>query len=131
MIEAMTPTQMIESDQFARLLGVRVTEADVERVVAEMDIVPRWVGADGEMNPGVVFALADCAMSVISNMEAKAVAVATHLGVERAVVDSGVLRAEIVPASPLDGRAVTWQALVANGEVLVARFTGTTFKVGR
>ncbi|MGH8912528.1 MAG: PaaI family thioesterase [Acidimicrobiia bacterium] len=127
----MTAADLLESDRFAAaLMGVRLVEAAEDRLVVEMDLGPGHFDRSGSVAAGVLFSLADCAMSLMSNRNRQAVAVATHL--TRFGDGSGAtsLRAEAVVGSPGIGRATTWQASVSADGARIAAFTGTTLAVG-
>lgn len=122
---------MLERDGFARLMGVRLMEASAERVLVEMDVDPALhLDSSGRVSAGVLFSLADCAMSLISNAETTAVAIATHFVGADHGESVDFLTADIRPRLPVGGRSTTWEAtLAADGEAL-AVFTGTTLAVG-
>lgn len=127
----MTVTELLQADPFAQGLGVRLVDVDVDRVTIAADVTPHHADASGRLSTGVLFALADCALSLISNADRSAVAVATHL-TRVAEIPSGVavLTASIEPVSDPGARAVTYRAMVTAEGALVAQFTGTTLAVG-
>ncbi|MGA7272067.1 MAG: hypothetical protein WB239_13430 [Acidimicrobiia bacterium] len=126
----MGAAELLAKDRFAVSLGVRLVEDAPHRLVVEMELNEEHRAGDGGVDHGVVFSLADCAMSLISNRDSSAVAVATHLTTGVSPPGEGTLRAVATPASFPPSRAVTWQVLVTAGDVLVANFTGTTLRVG-
>lgn len=122
---------LLAADSFATGLGVRLVEAERDRVVVEMDVEDHHRDASGRLASGVVFSLADCALSFISNAERSAVAVATHLVRRADGRDIDLLTAVIEPVGDGgSGRAVTHRAIVSAGDTVVAVFTGTTLAVG-
>jgi acyl-coenzyme A thioesterase PaaI-like protein len=116
---------LLDRDRFAALLGARLVEGEEGRVVVEVALAPWHRDASGRVSAGVLFALADCAMSLLSNSERTAVAVATHL-VTAGEGEGEVLRAELAERLDGGGRATTWEARITRGEAVVASFTGTT-----
>ena len=124
-------SDLIAADPYARRLGASLVQASPERVEVEMTVEPQHLDGSGRLSPGVVFSLADCALSLISNATRSAVAVATHVAhVSGNVAGAAVLTAEIQPISDPGASSVAHRALVrADGE-LVAVFTGTTLAVG-
>lgn len=121
----MSVPELLADDPFARRLGVRLIVAEPERVVIEMDLEPHHLDGSGRVASGVIFALADCAMSLISNRTGRAVAVATYLTRSESEPGPGTLRAEISETSR-QGQATTWTADVSVGEISVGTFVGTT-----
>lgn len=121
----------MDRDGFAGLMGVRLVQASADRVVVEMDIDPViHHDSSGQISAGALFSLADCAMSLISNAERTAVAMATHyVGSDRSD-GARIVTADIRPRIPPTGRATTWEATVAADGVPIATFTGTTLAVG-
>ncbi len=122
----MTVPDLLAQDRFASLLGVRLVEHSPDVVVLEVDVGPDHMDTSGTVSAGVLFSLADCAMSLISNATGTAVAVATHLVSSVPPAAPSHLRAEVRRRLPAGSPASTWDATVsADGEV-AAVFTGTT-----
>lgn len=126
----MSAAELLAKDGFAALLGVRLVEDAPGRLVVEMDVSDEHVEGDGVADSGVAFSLADCAMSLISNRESTAVAIATQLTTGAGASRGATLRAVATPLSSSGPRALTWQVRVTAAGVLVAGFTGTTLRVG-
>lgn len=126
-----TAAELLGKDRFATRLGVRLVEAGDVRLVVEMDVHPRHLDRLERVASGVLFSLADCAMSLISNQGRRAVAVATHLTCFGAGPAPATLRAEAVALSPLSGRATTWQVSVMGNGARLTSFVGTTLAVSR
>lgn len=127
---AMRVKELLDVDRFAAALGARLVEAEPERVVVEMDVAPYHRDASGAVSSGALFSLADCAMSLISNAEGTAVAVATHFTRSARPVEAASVRAVARPELPVGDRATTWQIVLEAGEAVVASFTGTTLRLG-
>ena len=128
----MSITDLLAADPFARALGVRIVDAaPPTRVTVATDATPGHRNAAGRIASGVLFGLADCALSLISNADRTSVAVATHLTRVAPVLDDvGVLAATIEPGTEAPGRAVTYRATLTADDLVVAHFTGTTLTVG-
>jgi acyl-coenzyme A thioesterase PaaI-like protein len=126
----MRPAELLEKDGFARRLGARLIEASEGSLVIEMDLGADHFDRLGQVASGVIFSLADCAMSLISNQGRAEVAVATHLTRSGPGTGAKALRVGIAAASEGDGRATTWHAAVLADGAPVATFTGTTLAVG-
>lgn len=99
-----------------------------ERVVVEMELDESHRNAAGAISTAVIFSLADCAMSLISNADRTAVAVATHLAADE-VAHAGILRAVAVGRLSGEDRARTWDIEVLADGNRVGLFTGTTWTV--
>jgi acyl-CoA thioesterase len=126
----MSVAELLARDRFAAAMGVRLVEAGSDRVVVEMDVADHHREADGGVATGALFSLADCAMSLISNADGTALAVATHFTRRARGEAARVVRADIRPVLPSGEREVTWSAVVTADEERVGSFTGTTFRVG-
>lgn len=129
-IWGVTAHDLLAADRFAAALGARLVEAETGRVVVEMDVAPHHRDGTGQVSVGALFSLADCALSLISNQEAAAVAVATHFTRSVETVEARVIRAEARPALPVRDRPATWAIIVQADGREVATFTGTTLRVG-
>lgn len=126
----MSVDDLLQRDRFAAAMGARLVEAGPDRVVVELDVADHHREADGGIATGALFSLADCAMSLISNADGTALAVAAHFTRRGRGETARVVRADIRPLLPPGEREVTWSAQVtADGEP-VASFTGTTLRVG-
>lgn len=123
--------RLLAADRFASRLGARLVEAAPERVVVEMPVGDHHRDGSGRVSAGALFSLADCAMSLISNAEATAVAVATHF--TRGEDTGGAETITAVATSRLprgESGAVTWDVVLTADGSLVASFAGTTLRVG-
>lgn len=124
----MTPSarDLLAADPFAARLGVAVVEEAPHSLVVEMTVRPEHLDATGRVPDGLVFSLADCAMSLMSNAAGRAVAITTHLARTGECAPGDNLRARVVLGAKDDIRA-TWKVEVTTGrETVVGTFTGTT-----
>lgn len=122
------PHELLAADGFAAHLGIRLVSAVPDEVVVALEVTDELIDHKGRLPAGVIFGLADCAMSLISNTQLRSVAVATHLVRHPAAADE-TLVARAVPAVET-GDTTTWRIEVRTGEQLVGTFTGTTLSVG-
>src|SRR5690606_41933262 len=67
----MDSARLLASDRFAAALGARLVVDEPDRVVVEMTVSETHLDESGEVSSGALFALADCAMSLISNAEVR------------------------------------------------------------
>lgn len=123
--------ELLAADRYAASLGIRLVEADGERVVLEMPVTGALLNFLDVTHGGAVFSLADCAMSLASNGgDQRAVAVDTHLVISGASSEGDTLRAVAEPA--VGGRTLgTHRITVTRGDGrIVGMFTGTVLRVG-
>ncbi|HSJ26885.1 MAG TPA: hotdog fold thioesterase [Acidimicrobiia bacterium] len=126
-----TVEQLLAADRYARHLGIRLVEADGERVVLEMEVAPQHLNFLDLTHGGAVFSLADCAMSLASNGSGtRAVAIDAHLVISGGSEQGDVLRAVAEPA--IGGRTLGSHRISvtrSDGRV-VGLFTGTVLRTG-
>jgi uncharacterized protein (TIGR00369 family) len=127
-VDPAPPRELLAADGFAAHLGIRLVSTEPDEVVVALEVTDDLTDHTGRLPAGVVFGLADCAMSLISNTQVRSVAVATHL-VRRGVAAGKRLVARAVPAVEA-GDTTTWRIEVRAGEQVVGTFTGTTLAVG-
>jgi acyl-coenzyme A thioesterase PaaI-like protein len=116
---------LLAADRFATTLGIRLVAAETDRVEVEMTIGPAHLDEAGGLRPEIAFALADCAMSLISNQSHPAFAVAAHLVGTGSVNPSATVRAVAMP-SHQSPSATTWRVDVTSGDRHLSSLTGTT-----
>lgn len=121
--------ELLAADRFAAVLGARLVEAEPDRVIVEIQLTARHRDSAGRVSAGVLFALADCAMSLISNAAGTAVAVATHFTHSARPVGGPTIRAVARPELPVGDRPATWRISILAGATVVASFTGTTLRI--
>ncbi len=122
----MDSARLLASDRFAAALGARLVVDEPDRVVVEMTVSETHLDESGEVSSGALFALADCAMSLISNAEVTAVAVATQFVRHGTASVGQAVTADARPALPAAGRERTWDIPLTVDGTCVARFVGTT-----
>ncbi len=117
---------------YADLLGLSVLEATPARTRVRAPVTDEGLNMHGTAHGGLIFSLADEAFAVISNLEAQAVAVDTHLSFFRAAKSGDELVAVATPERV--GRTLaTYRVEVRRGEEgeVLALFTGTVSRRAR
>lgn len=124
-VEPMTNSipDMIESDTYAELLGIRLESEDP--VTVAMDVDERHLNFMGATHGGALFSLADCALSLVSNRPGAAVAIDAHLVLTGASRPGDTLTA--VAEEVTRGRTLgSYRITVTRGDGrTVGLFTGT------
>lgn len=109
---------------YAQTLGMSVLEASPDLTRVALTVTGAGLNMHGTAHGGLVFSLADEAFAVISNQEAQAVAVETHLSFFRAAREGDELVAVATPERV--GRTLaTYRVEVRRGEDMLALFLGT------
>ncbi|WP_165795268.1 hydroxyphenylacetyl-CoA thioesterase PaaI [Deinococcus koreensis] len=111
---------------YAARLGMTVLEASAERTRVALMVDGAGLNMHGSAHGGLIFSLADEAFALISNQQAQAVAVETHLSFFRAAREGDRLVAVATPERV--GRTLaTYRVEVRRGEEgeVIALFTGT------
>ncbi len=117
---------------YADLLGLTVLEATPQRTRVRAHVTASGLNMHGTAHGGLIFSLADEAFAVISNLEAQAVAVDTHLSFFRASTPGDELVAVATPERV--GRTLaTYRVEVRRGEEgeVLALFMGTVSRRAR
>ena len=122
--------EMATSDPFAAHLGTELIDPDPTRLRVALKVEGRHTNFMGLVHGGVVYSLADVALSLISNAEVEAVAIDTHL-VQAASARAGDrLVATATPATRSRSLA-TYRITVERGDRrTIGLFTGTVFHRG-
>lgn len=123
-------SELLAADRFATSrLGARLVKATQDRVVVEMTPAAQHLDGNGRISSGALFSLADCAMSLISNAETTAVAVATHFTTGDPVPAGSTVVAEARAELPGGERGTTWSVVLTADGAVIGSFTGTTYRV--
>ncbi len=122
-------TWMVENDQAARALGIRLEEVAPGSCRVSMEVRADMLNAIGLTQGGVTFTLADFAFAVASNSHGRtAVALNANMVFNAASRLGDILTARASEAS-LGGRTGTYTVEVTNhNDQLVGLFTGTVFR---
>lgn len=110
----------------AQTLGMEVLDASPERTRVRLTVTDSGLNMHGTAHGGLLFSLADEAFAVISNLEAQAVAIETHLSFFRPARPGDELVAVATPERV--GRTLaTYRVEVRRGEEgeVLALFLGT------
>jgi len=111
---------------YAHTLGMRVLDATPGLTRVSLTVTESGLNMHGTAHGGLLFSLADEAFALISNLEAQAVAVETHLSFFRAAREGDELVAIATPERV--GRTLaTYRVEVRRGEEgeVLALFLGT------
>jgi len=119
------------ADPYAELLGARLLVDDPERLKVELELGSRHTNFMGLAHGGVVYSLADFALSLISNAEVEAVALDTHLVLAASARAGDRLTATACPATRSRSVATYRITVERNDGRVVGIFTGTVFHRGR
>ena len=121
---------MAISDPYAAHLGAWLIDPDPERLQVALDIESRHTNFLGLVHGGVMYSVADIALSLISNTEVEAVALDTHLVLTASAKVGDRLTATARPATRSRSVA-TYQITVERSDGrTVGLFTGTVFHRG-
>jgi acyl-CoA thioesterase len=126
--EAARVRKHFDTDGYAAALGVRLVSDDPKRVVVELPVTASHLNFHESTHGGVLFSLADCAFSLISNAAGPlAVAIDTHLVISASSGVGNTLQAEATEVRR--GRQLaTYQVRVTRDDgKLCGLFTGTVF----
>lgn len=119
---------LLADDAYATGLGIELVEVTEDEIVVAMDVTEAHTNFLGGGHGGVVFSLADCALSLASNSAGDpALAIDTHLVLTAGSRPGDRLEARIRESSR--GRTLgTYRAdVTVGGGRTVALFTGTVF----
>ena len=128
MIDAERVATLLAADKYASGLGIRLVEVGENTLTLEMSVVDSMANFQGGLHGGVLFSLADCALSLYSNSYGqRAVAIDTHMVFSAAVMPGEKLSA--IAEEVNRGRSLaTYRVLVHRADGKVAgHFTGTVF----
>jgi phenylacetic acid degradation protein PaaD len=117
---------LFDRDPFAASLGIELVAA--EPVTVRIAVDANHANFAGSTHGGVVFSLADCALSLASNAPGPpAVAIDTHLVLSAATAPGDVLTA-VAEEVTRGARLATYRVEVSRGDGRVCgTFTGTVF----
>jgi acyl-CoA thioesterase len=117
--------QTLESDSVGKWLGVTLESA--EPVQLSMMIGEQHTNFYGTTHGGVVFSLADVAMSLAANAEVRAVAIDAHIVFQAASRPGDRLRVAVEQMST-SRRLGSYRATVDGPDGQIASFTGTCYR---
>lgn len=123
--------ELAAADPYAELLGARLAVDDPERLKVELEVGSRHTNFMGLAHGGVVYSLADIALSLVSNAEVEAVALDTHLVLAASARAGDRLTATACPATRSRSVATYRITVERHDGRVVGIFTGTVFHRGR
>ena len=118
--------ELLARDAYATSLGVEVVNVGSDEIVVALDVTDEHSNFLGIGHGGMVFSLADCALSLASNSQFEtAMAVDAHIALTAPSRPGDRLTARIVEVSATK-RLATYRAEVTRDDGrTVAAFTGT------
>lgn len=118
---------LLAADNYARGLGVELVRVADDQLVVAMEVTEDHLNFLGLGHGGMVFSLADCALSLASNSAGEAAAIDTHLVFSAATRAGDRLEATVREESR--GRRLgTYRVDVVRSDGrTVALFTGTVY----
>ena len=122
------PADLLAEDPFARSLGVELVAE--EPLTVGLDLGPDHLNFHGGVHGGVLYAVADVALSLASNRDGlTSVMVDSHLAAVKPVAAGD--RVEAVVEALSEGRTIAaYRILVRRSDgVTAAAFTGTTVRL--
>ena len=115
-------------DRYASAMGVRIVEVNDDTLVLELDVEGRHTNFYEMGHGGMVFSLADCALSLASNSDhQKALAVDAHIALTAPARPGDTLIASISRVSASSKLATYSVTVSRDDDVVCASFTGTTY----
>lgn len=125
--DAQRVAALLADDVHAAGLGVELVSVTDSELVVGIDLTEAHTNFLGSTHGGVVFSLADCALSLASNSSGTAVAIDTHLVYSAPSRPGDRIEARIVEVTR-GGTLGTYRAEVTrNDGRVVALFTGTVY----
>jgi acyl-CoA thioesterase len=118
--------RLLAADAYARALGVELVSVTDTEIVVGLEVGPHHLNSIGMGHGGMVFSLADCALSLASNAAGdRAVAIDTHLVFTAPTRVGDRLEATVTEASR--GKTLgTYRVVLTRGDGrTVGLFTGT------
>lgn len=128
---ALRVADLHEADVVALDLGVELREAALGNVVVTLDVAERHLGSLGQLHGGVLFTLADVAMSYAGNSRG-GTSMAIHAAID--FVDGAALGDVLVATATeqsLRGKAGIYDVAIRSGadDRLIATFRGNTLRL--
>lgn len=123
--------EMANADPYAACLGARLIDPDPKRLKVALTVEPRHANFMGLVHGGVVYSLADIALSLISNTRFEAVALDTHLVQAASARVGDRLVATARPAAGSRSVAAYRITVDRKDGRTIGLFTGTVFHRGK
>lgn len=119
---------LLARDSYATSLGVEVVNVEDEAIVVALDVTDEHTNFLGVGHGGMVFSLADCALSLASNTQFdKAMAVDAHIALTAPSRPGDRLTARIVEVSASKSLGTYRVEVSRKDGRTVATFTGTVY----
>lgn len=123
---------LYEADSAAHALGIELVDAGAGSATVRLEVDDRHLGSLGQMHGGVLFTLADVAMSYAGNSRGdRSMAIAASIDYVDATAVGEIVTATAVEHN-LRGKAGIYDVTIQAGadDRLVATFRGNTLRVG-
>ena len=118
---------IISKDNFAKLIGVKITSAGEGKATGEMTITKDHLNGAGTIHGGAIFSLADTVFAASSNSrEGLALAINVSVSYFKAVSE-GKLTA-VAEEISLHKKLATYIIKIYNDSTIVALFQGTVYR---
>ncbi len=122
-----SPSEFLEKDSFARLLGIEISEMGQGQAQSRMNITENHLNGHGSVHGAVIFSLADVTFAAACNTEVSAIGVQTDIRY-LAKPEGKVLLAQATQLSA-SRKLGNYQVDVSDeAGTLVARFSGTAYR---
>lgn len=126
--DPMSAAELHANDPSAKALGIELVEAKPGWVVVRMTVTEAMLNPRGTCHGGITFQLADTAMAYVSNAAGPtAMATAATIDFVGPAHVGDVLTAAI--STTLDARNALHDAVVTNGDSIIAHFRGKTLRL--
>ncbi|MBK1894177.1 PaaI family thioesterase [Chryseobacterium paridis] len=132
----MTPKQvvdyMFDQDYFSQWMNIKMIEVKENYCLLEMPIKKDMINGLKTVHGGVTFAFADSALAFSSNSSGDAaVALNCIINFTKAGKEGDVFRAESKLVNNTRKTAIYDIVITNQNEELIAKFTGTVYKIGK
>lgn len=123
-------TQMHAGDPIAEMLGIELVSVSSDAVTVQMRIATNHLGGHAVAHGGILFTLADVAMSYVSN-RSNIQAVATHCAIDfLEAVKSGDLVVAKAREINSKSKSAIYDVEMTVSDRVVGQFRGNTLRVG-
>ena len=124
--EAARVGELLVRDSYARSLGVEIVSVELDEIVIALDVTEEHANFLGLGHGGMVFSLADCALSLASNSQFEtAMAIDAHIALTAPSRPGDRLTARVREIASGEKLATYRVDVSRTDERTVATFTGT------
>lgn len=119
---------LLDADRVAAWLGATLMSDDP--ITVTMTVRPEHANSHGSTHGGVVFALADVALSLLSNRDTTAFAIGAHMSFTGRSMPGDRLTV-VISESAAQRTVASYRAEVSSGGRPIATFAGTVYRPHR